>query len=274
MNELFKRDINSENLIKNTIEKTSNYEGDHTLLLKERLGNINVKNKLVDSLTREYIFKYYKTNPEKGNEIFDRIKAEQEKRLNERIEKVFNSTGVNLEEKSNPGYGGFGETGWVCPNVELKNIGINQEGTASIKQLNLTETHEKGHGIRHFNENSPVGKWIVNSLDFSNVIVSEDDLETLKSRIGTKNKTDQEIIDFYITNGLKKNPDEIVERMSQLRNYFGMKGDEEFTKGHLDYVKTNYIKDTGWPLQIKPFLDAITENSEKNFLDVINNLGV
>jgi hypothetical protein len=274
MKESFIGDTNSENLIKSTIEKTANYEGDHTLLLKERLDNQDVKNKLVDSLTKEYIFRYYKADPKKGNEIFNKIKIEQEKKLNERIEKVFNSTGINMEEKSNAGYGGFGETGWVCPLVELKNIGVDQEGVASKKQLNLTEAHEKGHGIRHFNENSLIGKWIISSLDFSNIKVSEKDLEFLKSRTGTKNKTDQEIIDFYIINGLKKNPDEIIERMSQLRNYFGMKGDEEFTKEHLVYAKINYIKDTGWPLQIRPFLDAITESSENNFLDVINNLGV
>jgi hypothetical protein len=62
--------------------------------------------------------------------------------------------------------------------------------------------------------------------------------------------------------------------MSQLKNYFGMRGDEKFTKEHLEYARKNYMKDTGFVIQIKPFFDAITKETEKNFLDIINNLGV
>ena len=46
-----------------------------------------------------------------------------------------------------------------------------------------------------------------------------------------------------------------------------MRGTEEFTKEHLDYAKEHYIKDTGLPeLQIKPFLDAITPETEEKFM--------
>lgn len=69
-------------------------------------------------------------------------------------------------------------------------------------------------------------------------------------------------------------PAEIIERMSQLKNYFGMKGDEVFTTQHLNYAKKNYIKDTGMGSQIEPFLSAITKNTEKDFLDLINSLGI
>ncbi|MEA3399062.1 MAG: hypothetical protein U9R00_00950 [Patescibacteria group bacterium] len=63
--------------------------------------------------------------------------------------------------------------------------------------------------------------------------------------------------------------------MAQLKNYFGMKGSEKFTKQHLDYAKNNYIKDTGIPdFQIKPFLDAITTEKEEDFLRLINSLGI
>ena len=257
----------------NEVEKTANYEGDHTLLFLERLHNPEVNRKLVESLTQEYIFRYYKSNPEKGEEDIDKIREIQKKKLDERIEKVFNSTGVNLKEKNNPGYGYLNETGSVCPLVEAKKIDIEQEGFLSKKQLNLIESHEKGHGIRHFNEDSPIGKSIKDSLDFSQVVIDEKDLNLLRTRSKIKDNKDEAIIGFYL-DGLRNSPDEIIERMAQLRNYFGMKGNEEFTKEHIVYAKENYIKDIGMSVQIKPFLDAITENSEKNFLYVINNIGV
>ena len=37
--------------------------------------------------------------------------------------------------------------------------------------------------------------------------------------------------------------DELAERMSQLKNYFGFKGGEVFTRQHLAYARENYLKD-------------------------------
>ena len=41
------------------------------------------------------------------------------------------------------------------------------------------------------------------------------------------------------------NMDEIVERMVQLKNYFGMNSEDIFTEEHLKYAKENYLDDFG-----------------------------
>ncbi|MFA6273581.1 MAG: hypothetical protein WC662_00270 [Candidatus Paceibacterota bacterium] len=226
------------------IEKSANYEGDHTLLFLERLNNPEIKKKLVESLTREHMFWDSKLDVK-------RRKEREEKKLNNRIKEVFDSTKIDLNEKSYIGKGGPGDTGIICP------FGISREdgNVYSKKQLNITEAHEKGHGVRSFDWESPIGVWIKSAFDFSKLpsMLPKEDLGH----------------ELYW-----QNPDEIIERMSQLKNYFGMKGNEEFTKEHLDYARKNYMKNTGFTLQIKPFFDSITKDTEKDFLDVINNLGV
>ena len=41
-----------------------------------------------------------------------------------------------------------------------------------------------------------------------------------------------------------------------------------------NYIKKHYMKDTGFTLQIKPFLDSITKETESRFLELINSLGI
>jgi hypothetical protein len=54
----------------------------------------------------------------------------------------------------------------------------------------------------------------------------------------------REMIDYPST------PEEIVERMAQLKNYFGMRGGEKFTLNHLEYAREivdgipRFMKDT------------------------------
>jgi hypothetical protein len=61
--------------------------------------------------------------------------------------------------------------------------------------------------------------------------------------------------------------------MSQVKNYFGMSGFEEFTQEHLDYVRKNYVQDTGsYGPQIQPFFDSITD--DEKFINLMNTLGI
>ena len=70
--------------------------------------------------------------------------------------------------------------------------------------------------------------------------------------------------------------DELLERMSQLKNYFGMRGSGVFTKEHLYYAKKHYSEDVQTPgdLQIQPFFDAITPETEEEFIRLMNTLGI
>lgn len=67
---------------------------------------------------------------------------------------------------------------------------------------------------------------------------------------------------------------EVYARMSQLKNYFGFRGGEKFTKDHLYYAKENYVKDTGTDNNMTSFLKAITPKTEDKFIEMINTFGV
>jgi hypothetical protein len=67
---------------------------------------------------------------------------------------------------------------------------------------------------------------------------------------------------------------ELAERMSQLKNYYGMKGNEPFTKEHLHYAREHYVQDTGMDNYMKFFFQAITPETEDEFLRIINSSGI
>lgn len=72
--------------------------------------------------------------------------------------------------------------------------------------------------------------------------------------------------------GEKSGADELLARMGQLKNYFGFKGDEEFTKEHLDYARKHYVLDTGLDNNMTELLVAIGKNEEnsKQFIALMN----
>ncbi len=53
-----------------------------------------------------------------------------------------------------------------------------------------------------------------------------------------------------------------------------MKGDEQFTKEHLDYARAHYVEDTGMDNHMSLFFRMITPEKEEKFLHVINSVGV
>ena len=52
-----------------------------------------------------------------------------------------------------------------------------------------------------------------------------------------------------------------------------MRGDEVFTKEHLDYAREHYIKDRGFD-NMSELFQMITPEKEERFLEVINSVGV
>ncbi len=67
---------------------------------------------------------------------------------------------------------------------------------------------------------------------------------------------------------------EIYERMSQLKNYFGIEDDTPFTSAHLAYAREHYIRDTEVDNNMKQFFKAITPEREEEFLKIMNSFGV
>lgn len=67
---------------------------------------------------------------------------------------------------------------------------------------------------------------------------------------------------------------EIYERMSQLKNYFGINDATVFTADHLKYARAHYVSDTGADNNMTQFLNSITSKREGEFLRIMNTFGV
>jgi hypothetical protein len=147
------------------------------------------------------------------------------------------------------------------------------------KQLSVFEAHEKGHKIRHYDA---LTKRFREGFDILKVQFTHADYELFKNDTANHaNKSGgherelsleekrEEYLNGYLFTGM-----EIAERMSQLKNYFGFKGDEKFTKEHLDYAKEHYIRDTNMDNGMRMFFEGITAETENTFLELINNFGI
>lgn len=274
-----------ENIFENRqvdeIKKCANFEGNETLLFYERLQNPEIREQLINTY-----LKYYDTQDkpllmleydEKGNsiDVTDKwqktVKTREQinQELEQKIKSAFSQTGID-----------YSKDGMSCMNdiygygtIYLHASNPQTGEKYSQKQLSITEAHEKGHFFRDFLDAGKLFKTeIREGFDFSEVEIDNKHLEKIKKESKFEEPTEliiRNVIDYF------EMPIEIMERMAQLKNYFGMKGSEKFTKQHLDYAKENYIKDTGMPdSQIKPFLDAITPETEEKFLHLINTLGI
>lgn len=263
------------------IEETANYEGNDTLLLFERLNNKEIKDQLIDTYIRYYATQDERKTPkeyQKYIETEDQKIFKTREEINQDIEKKialsFSQTNISYDQSNKMG---CLETADVfgCGTIYLQSINPETNEKYSEKQRSIAEAHEKGHSLRYFNNPGELFESeVLKAFDFSK-IETEKYLEEIKTMRDKNSKffSDEKILLNFME--YHKSPMEIFERMSQLKNYFGMSGNENFTKDHLDYAKKNYIKDTGVPeIQIKIFLDAITPETEKYFLNIINTWGI
>jgi hypothetical protein len=151
-------------------------------------------------------------------------------------------------------------------------LALDDDGRyVSVKQKSVYEAHEKGHGIRMFYGESDFVNRIKSAFDFS--AITKETAEKYRELVRRAHKE--------IRRGIREDPlkyfesaHEIFERMSQLKNYFGMNGDQVFTKEHLEYARSHYVEDMGFSLQMLPFLEAITPEKEDEFIELMNTLGV
>jgi len=256
------------------IEKTANFEGDWTLLLKDRLLNTEIKKqqlektsfwigKSVEELCEE---KSYSENEAEEffkfqiknlyiNHYKQKSQIVKYELYDEFIEKVFKSTNymTSLEYSENPeaenisktikavSPAGMGTGGTLFKDRLFFNDGINYTN----KQKNIIESHEKGHSVRTY-----TGK-------------QKKEIEDVLEKRWLGNEEQKKYLGCA---------EEIIERMSQLKNYFGFSGSEEFTIEHLYYAREHYVEDVGLDLGMTLFMNAIID--EKKFLNIMNTYGV
>jgi len=262
---------NPSNLKQVHIAETANSPENEMILAFARLRHPKNKEKYVDHLYKAHelhALKYGGRVPSK-----EEIAAD----LEERIKKEESAT--NFDYKNDG----------LC-RTEPLHLGFETEEGKKLttKEWSMAESHEKGHivrmeGLPHLpglpetpeNEDQEYFDILFfEAVDPSVIPFPWTDEEYQKFLDEGKTKLTKEEqkmrIDEYNRSG-----GETLERMSQLKNYFGMQGDEVFTKEHLDYAREHYIKDRSDGFEnIQDFFKMITPEKEARFLELINSIGV
>lgn len=286
-----------------SIESSANFEGNDTELFFERLSNPVIEQQVVDTLyeAERTTFDFYKEEvwepylPEgwtgierwkllKGKKsklvidedfLKDKLQKEEpkreevEKKLLQSIREIQNQTEIDFTTNQP-------NADVICLNWKLP--WTNEKATP--KQMSIIEAHEKGHRIRLYDH---LTKKFIKAFDLSKVVFTEDFHALLKKDIEvskqneeyedekelTREERREEYLNHYLFTA-----SEIVERMSQLKNYFGFRDDEKFTKEHLAYAREHYTDDTGMDNGMTMFFEAITPETEEYFLEIINSVGV
>ncbi len=266
-------------------EIKGNFEGNDTLLFYDRLKNPKIKKQLVDlifehendrsPMVPDYVDEFGNVIKAEPNPPAPKTREQIEQELDQNIEKVFSVTAIDQNPKGTSDSGAIEINGEWIPSgtVALFSKHFETGEPWTPKQLSIIEAHEKGHGVRLLHMGENLASKIRSGLDFSKIKIDDRMIsiwrEVGKARAEMSNdNVREEILDYF------SQPHEIMERMAQLKNYFGMKGDERFTKRHLDYAKQHYLEDTGMGIQMAPFLEAITPETQDNFLLLINSLGI
>ncbi len=240
------------------IKTSSNYPGDWTLLLRDRMLDPVTKEKFIKTRVDAMVHMKEGQIPPKPESGFNLTKdtayqehyQKQIDEYDENVQRIFNSTeyttaGEADKEPRVLGTGNIGQTGTVFSDA------IKSDGSKlTPREKNIIEAHEKGHGIRNFVSSDRQD--FTQSIDLD--VVRQNDLETGKRQIG------------YLGTA-----EEIAERMVQLKNYFGMNASDTFTKDHLKYATEHYLADISLDNNMAIFLKAVTEKTADKFIDTINN---
>jgi hypothetical protein len=274
------------------VQREANYEGNDSELLFDRLDNSKILDQIVQMWMAGYKAKEGKieqrpTQDEDGGIVFDvdgnyvledvlfvpPSEEETREKIAELIKEAKTSTPVFFDGRA-PTSDGIG-LDWKLPGDVFP----------STKQKSIILAHEKGHLMRQFpggvEGDAYFREMFGKAFDMNNINFTEQDFEDTV----THRKQEKQITGYGLENedytydrmrestiGYLSSPEEIVERMGQLKNYFGFKGDEEFTQEHLDYARGQYIKDTGLDNNMRHFFECITDDQE--FLPLINSVGV
>lgn len=270
-----------------------------TLLLFDRVKDPIIQEQIVDLLFLseqaeaakeeiEYVSDFDengvfgKVKDENGNPIVVRkpssyipkTKDELRIRLNNTIGRIENDTPISFDENdltAGSSYEGEREL------IALNDAYLSKEAT-SPKQRAFIEAHEKGHVLRPY-ESLFLREYFSSGFDVSAMHYTESDFEAAKRRQNdpdTASSTFAEMGDEFKSAAIEYlfSAPEVAERMSQLKNYFGMGPQDQFTKEHLEYAKQHYITDTDYDNEMGLFFQAITPQKEEAFVKLVNSSGI
>jgi hypothetical protein len=289
--------LKSENSI--PIENQANYKGNYSELVFSRLNNPVIRSQLLDLIeenerwiqahppTKEVLKKDQHgeiLTDDIGIPIFERVpdvyipksKKEIEASIREALEREQHFTQVDFQAEPDESVGtAIDQSADITnPNNRTVRIGVKRNSSVplsenEIRNMSIIESHEKGHVFRVLRGSGFLEEKFSRAFDVSKISPNN----YLPDR--PAESTDQQVIDSareYLFNF--KSPHELIERMSQLKSYFGMKGDEKFTPQHLEYARKHYLEDGMMDNNMKTFFEAITPETEFTFLKLINSIGV
>jgi hypothetical protein len=269
----------------NNIETVANYEGNATELLFGRLHTEKIRQQIIDLIYQDEqsgvggIVESLEVDAD-GNVVFDDsgepkikerkpfiplTKEEVEQRYDATVKKIESATEIEFVEASHH-----------LPTQERMVIGAIAPWSGKAftpEQMSIIEAHEKGHEVRPY-----MGEFFQNyfhrGFDFDAVPYEESESSIFKKALPPEEqeKTVAEIREMFFD--YLKSPNELAERMSQLKNYFGMKGDDQFTVEHLEYARNHYVQDTDMDNGMTQFFQAITPGKTEAFIQIINSAGI
>jgi hypothetical protein len=244
-------------------ELNANYEGDWTTLQYKRFSDPVIKEKY---LAFKRNFPTLETRPlsyfaeargrmslEKPidipiDEYEEMIDAEK---YDENLVRLFSQTGYEDSFYYNKQPHSLGvSVGYGDPGAVFKNARDSSGREVSSRVKNIVEAHEKSHGMFMGLTKGEKGY-------IRDIFATE------------KNSKKGKILDEYPN---KSQIDEVIARMSQLKNYFGFDSHQVFTRAHLDVAREHYCKDTDSDNDMTEFLDAIDRENEDRFVDLMNTI--
>ncbi len=237
------------------LNNIANYEGNWSELLFNRIQNSIIKGQLVDLLYQDEI-----TKPDPLS------KEEIEQYIDKRLNEVMSKTQIDFSESQ--------------PTSKVMRPNWKNPYTVEIlttKQLSITESHEKGHSLRPFESDFFI-EYFSPAFDKDKVILTDEDNRVMRAELLKRGKekfsdeSDENIKEEYLK--YLFSGQEVAERMSQLKNYFGMVGSEKFTKDQLEYARIHYVRDVGFDNGMSHFFEAITPETEDKFIELINKSGI
>jgi hypothetical protein len=268
-----------------TIEASANFEGNDSMVLFKRLRNEKVKNQILDLLFQSEqsmkgeMIESLVTDAD-GELVFDnegqpivKEKVQYISKTREELEKEYEETLSKIESMTEIG---FAEKQSDLHVSDRMFIGATVPWSGkpfTDKQMSIAEAHEKGHKIREYHTSFFYDRFS-DSFDFSDVPFGKTEINIYRKTLSQEDEeeTDAEVKEEFFD--YLSSPTELVERMSQLKNYFGMSSDEIFTKAHFDYARAHYVLDTDMDNGMTQFFQGITEKTEEKFLELINTAGV
>ncbi len=270
----------------NLIEQSAHFEGNETELLIERLCNPVILEQLVNVSSQGYMARAESgrlvvtpeldAQGEPRRDTNGRFILQENQYVSPTNDQIREQILASIEEIRNTTPISFGDE---IPNSECIPLNWRIPGGVlpTLKQKSIMEAHEKGHRVRFF-PGSLEGdefyrKIFGKAFDFSDMSYEQINYQNDKERYVKAVGRDVSFEEARnITIDYLSDPAELTERMSQLKNYFGFKGDEVFTQVHLEYARDNYIRDTGMDNEMQKFFNGIVDESA--FLSLMNEMGI